>query len=76
MKEKRELIRIVKSPDNKVAVDDEKGKSPGRGAYICVESTCINKIIKSKSLERAFSIKIEDNVIEQILEEVKIRGGN
>ena len=62
MKEKRELIRMVKSLDCRILIDDVKGKSPGRGAYICLNSACIDKVVKTKSFERAFGQKIESEV--------------
>jgi len=64
MKEKTELVRMVKSPDCNIRIDDVKGKSPGRGAYICLNSTCIDKVVKTKAFERAFGKKIESDVFD------------
>jgi len=61
MKPKRELIRVVKSPEGNISLDS-KGKSPGRGAYICHSQACLNKIEKSKALERAFSAAIPSEI--------------
>ena len=70
MKEKRELIRVVKSPDGDVSLDF-KGKAPGRGAYVCHNPECLKKAIKSKALERAFSIEIPEAVYEQLTKQME-----
>ena len=57
MKEKRQLIRVVRSPEVEVSLDF-KGKKPGRGAYVCPDSQCLAKARKSKALERAFETAI------------------
>ncbi len=64
-KEKRELVRIVKSKEGKIEVD-LSGKKEGRGAYLCKQEACLNKVIKSKRLERVFEQKIEDEVYENL----------
>jgi predicted RNA-binding protein YlxR (DUF448 family) len=70
MKEKRNLVRMVKAPDCAIHIDDVKGKSPGRGAYICLNSTCIDKVIKTKAFERAFGQKIESDVYDLLRTEL------
>lgn len=62
MKPKRELIRVVKSPEGEIDLDF-KGKKPGRGAYVCPNPQCLKKAIKSKALERAFSSAIPEEVL-------------
>ena len=57
MKEKKSLIRIVKSPEGEVYLDD-KGRKPGRGAYVCPDVECLRKARKSRALERAFETQI------------------
>lgn len=52
MKPKKELIRVVRSPEGVVSLDF-KGKSPGRGAYICRNTECLKKAQKSKAFERS-----------------------
>ena len=64
-KNKNELLRIVKNKDNIIKVD-ETGKQPGRGAYICYDMECLKKAQKSKKLEQALEMKIEDETYEQI----------
>ena len=62
---KQELLRIVKSKDGTVDVD-LTGKKNGRGAYICKDEECLNKMIKSKRLEKIFEMQIDDNLYENI----------
>ena len=61
MKPKKELIRVVRSPQGEVSLDF-KGKLPGRGAYVCPNSACLQKARKAKALERAFSAPMPDEV--------------
>ncbi len=65
IKEKNELIRIVKNKENEISID-KTGKMNGRGAYICDEIKCLEKAIKTKRLERVFGIKISDEVYENL----------
>ena len=64
-KDKQELIRIVKNKNGNVCLD-LIGKENGRGAYLCKDENCLNKVIKNKKLEKALDIKIEDNIYESI----------
>ena len=73
-KNKNELLRIVKNKDNIIKVD-EIGKQPGRGAYICYDMDCLEKAQKSKRLEKALEIKIEDEIYEQMKNVIKIKMG-
>ncbi len=74
MKPKKELVRVVKfSPkeDEKAIISlDLTGKKPGRGAYVCKDIECLKKARKQRSLERAFSCKIEDEVYDKLEEEI------
>ena len=58
-KDKNELIKIVKNKENEIKID-KTGKSPGRGAYICDNIQCLEKVIKNKRLEKSLDIKISD----------------
>ena len=69
MKEKRQLMRVVKSPENVISFD-RVGKAPGRGAYVCRSQECLTKAVKQKQLERALEMKIEDAVYQQLMEEI------
>lgn len=64
-KDKNELIRIVKQKDEIIRVD-KTGKLPGRGAYICGEVDCFNKIKRTHKLENALETKISEHVYEEI----------
>lgn len=65
MKDKRELIRVVKSPENEIFIDPT-GKKNGRGAYLCKDQACFAKARKSKSLNREFKMEIPAEVYEQL----------
>ena len=65
MKDKKDLIRVVRSPEGEISLDF-KGKKPGRGAYVCPESACLQKARKSRALERAFSAQIPGEVYEEL----------
>ena len=70
MHDKRDLIRVVKSPEGEISLDD-RGKKPGRGAYLCKNSVCLKKAQKSKALERAFSQSISDAVYKALEEQLE-----
>ncbi|MFA5536169.1 MAG: YlxR family protein [Bacillota bacterium] len=65
---KRDLIRIVRTPEGQVLLD-ETGKKSGRGAYICKQHRCFLKAIDNKSLEKALEINIDQEVEEQLREQ-------
>ena len=69
MKPKKELIRVVRSPEGEIAIDF-KGKMPGRGAYICPQEACLKKAVKSKALERAFATAIPEEVYENLYRQI------
>jgi predicted RNA-binding protein YlxR (DUF448 family) len=68
-KSKKELVRIVKSPDGEVSLD-LTGKASGRGAYICNNADCLQKARKSHRIDKAFEMAIPDEVYEQMLTEI------
>lgn len=70
MFDKKELIRVVKSPQGEVSLD-LTGKKNGRGAYVCNNPECLKKARKRKSIERSFSRKIEDEVYDKMEEEIE-----
>jgi len=63
MKPKKELLRVVRSPEGVIAFD-RVGKAPGRGAYVCVSEECLTRAIKSKALDRQLEAKVEPEVFE------------
>lgn len=72
MKNKKDLIRIVRTPDDNFIVD-KTGKKSGRGAYICDDINCFNSGIKTKGLERSFKQKIPENVLEDIKNAIGVK---
>ena len=64
-REKKQLIRIVKNKMNEINLDKTR-KLEGRGAYICDDIECLEKIIKSKRLEKIFDMKISDEIYENL----------
>lgn len=80
MKSKKELIRVVKSPDIKdengevlqkgTVSLDKTGKKPGRGAYVCNNADCLKKAIKARRFEKAFSCQIPTEVLLKLEEEL------
>ena len=75
-KPKKELIRVVRSPEGEVSLDFT-GKVPGRGAYVCPQAACLAKARKARALERAFDVTLPPEVyeaLEQQMEEVPTDG--
>lgn len=70
MKPKKELIRVVRSPEGEISLDF-KGKKPGRGAYLCPHTDCMAKVKKARALERAFSAQVPAEVYEALEEQMK-----
>ena len=69
MKEKKELIRIVRTPDGIVCCDSS-GRMNGRGAYLCRSADCLKKAVKSKSLEKSLRVKIPQEIYDMLEEEI------
>lgn len=74
MKPKKELIRVVRSPEGNISLDF-KGKASGRGAYVCPNSQCLKKAIKAKALERAFSLQIPQEIYLALEQEMEAGDG-
>ena len=72
-KPKKELIRVVKTNEDIVFIDFT-GKANGRGAYICHDTSCLEKAIKTKRLSRAFEMPIDDEVYEKLKSEIENEG--
>lgn len=69
MKPKRELLRVVKSPEGIVSMDPT-GRKPGRGAYICPSAECLKKAIRQKQLERAFECALGEETHASLLSQL------
>lgn len=73
MKNKRDLIRVVRSPEGEISLDF-KGKKPGRGAYVCPNAACLAKTKKSRALERAFSTAIPPEIYDFLDRQMRDEG--
>ena len=69
MKPKKELVRVVKSPEGEISLD-LTGKKPGRGAYVCRSLACLQSARKMRRLEKAFSCQIPSQVYNRMEEEL------
>ena len=65
MKPKKELIRVVRSPEGEISLDTT-GKKSGRGAYVCPNAECLRLARKSRKLEKSFSCRISDEVYDNM----------
>ena len=74
MKPKRELIRVVRSPEGEISLDF-RGKASGRGAYVCPKPECLKKAIKTRVLERAFSAQIPPEIYARLEQEMEAGDG-
>lgn len=73
MFQKKELIRVVKSKEGEISLDFT-GRKAGRGAYLCKNAECLQKMIKRKSLSRSFEGAVPDEVYEKLKEEFSQNG--
>ena len=64
-REKRQMVRVVRSPDGEISIDDT-GKKPGRGAYICPNIECLNAALKGKRLQKALEVEIPEAIWEEL----------
>ena len=67
--QKKELIRVVRTPEGEVCID-LKGKMSGRGAYICKKEACLKKAVKSKRIQTNLEVVISDELIESLSKEL------
>ena len=72
-KAKKELIRVVRSPEGDVSLDFH-GKKNGRGAYICPQMECLKKAVRSKALERSLEVPIPEEIYAQLEKEMEAQG--
>ena len=69
MKDKKQLIRVVKTPEDTFLVDTT-GRANGRGAYICKDVECFRQVMKNKGLERSLKCKIPEDIVKQLEQEM------
>lgn len=70
MKPKKDLVRVVKSPEGVISID-LRGKAPGRGAYVCPSKECLRRAIKSVALARGFETTIPPEVLQQLEQQME-----
>lgn len=68
-KSKKEMIRVVRTPEGAVEID-KTGKKSGRGVYICQNSVCLEKAYKEHRLERSLKTKVSDEIYESLRQEL------
>ena len=67
---KKELIRVVRTPEGSVEID-LVGKKSGRGAYICKSKACLKKAVKAKRLQTSLEVEINEELIEALTGEIE-----
>lgn len=71
MKNKRDLLRVVRTPEGNIEVDPT-GKKSGRGAYLCPDAECLSQAVKGKRLQKALEHEISNEVLDIIRAQLKI----
>jgi len=69
MRPKKQLIRVVRTPDGEVLVD-ETGKKSGRGIYVCPSADCVIAAIKPRKLQRVLKRDVPQEAIDVLREEL------
>ena len=69
MKSKKEMIRVLKTPENGIVLD-ATGRKNGRGAYVCLSQECLEKAVKSRGLERSLKMAVPAEVYEDLKKEL------
>ena len=69
-KNKRDMIRVVRTTEGTVSLDFS-GKLNGRGAYVCPDPTCLQKARKTRSLERCLEVEIPEDVYDRLTREME-----
>ena len=75
MKPKKELVRVVRSPEGTVSVD-LRGKDPGRGAYVCRDAQCLKKALRSKALSRSLEVEIPPEIYDTLTQQLEEQNGS
>ena len=73
MKNKKEMLRVIRTPEGDVCLD-ATGRKNGRGAYICLSMECLKAAIKNKGIERSLNVSIPKEVYDLLTEEMKKLG--
>ena len=67
MRPKKELIRVVRTPEGWVTLD-RTGRANGRGAYLCDSVDCLSRAVKTRALERALETRIDESIFDSLRE--------
>lgn len=73
MRPKKEMMRVVRSPEGNVSID-LKGKASGRGCYVCPNIECLDKALKGKRIESALETEINEDIISLLREHILNNG--
>ena len=69
MREKKDMIRVIKTPEGDICLDTT-GRANGRGAYICNSAECLKKAVKNRGLEKSLKAQIPGDILEQMNKEL------
>ena len=69
-KNKTDLIRVLRSPENEISID-LKGRKSGRGAYICKSEDCLKKAIKGRKFDKNFEMKVPEDILDSLLKQLR-----
>ena len=69
--DKKDLIRVVRTPEGNVQLDFS-GKLNGRGAYICPKAECLKKAQRSKALDRSLDLSIPEEIYQRLAQEIEV----
>lgn len=70
MKDKKALIRVLKTPEGEIVLD-ATGRKNGRGAYLCACRECLEKAVKSRGIERSLKMSVPQEVYEKLKKELE-----
>ena len=71
MKPKKEMVRVIKTPEDTIVLDTT-GRQNGRGAYICPVQECLQKAAKNRGLERSLKTAIPKEILETLIKEMEV----
>ena len=74
MKPKRELVRVVRSPQGELSIDF-RGKAPGRGAYVCHDIACLKQALRSRAIERSLDTPIPQEIYDALIAQMEVPDG-
>ena len=73
MKDKREMLRVLRTTEGEIVLD-ATGKKNGRGAYLCRSMDCFRKAKKSRGLDRSFKMAVPAEVYDRLEKEMEELG--